>query len=204
MKANYKHPGSINRRLRYALSFVLFFSVLYSKGQTLTFPLFVSNFQSCNLPIDTKTYFNSKGIYANNEVDISEPEYDRFLKNKDETFWIYSLYSENKTTFFNYVRGCKIKINEKYTGIMYFRNYSCPHLLEEKAELVFCILDNNGNLISALPISGNEGDDLSYHCLLTDFMNIKITFEQYSKNGKKTFTKFYFVNEDGLVKEKSK
>jgi hypothetical protein len=188
----------------YALSFVFSLFAVSCSGQAVTFSLFISNFQSCNLPIDTKTYFNSKGIYANNRVDISETEYNRFLKDKNEKFWIYSLYSKNKTTFFNYVRGCKIRINEKCTGIMYFRDYFCDNPLDEKAELVFCIIDNNGNLISALPISGNQGDDLSYESVITDFKNIKITFEQYSKDEKKTYNKFYFVSDEGLIKEISK
>jgi hypothetical protein len=189
---------------KYALSFVFSLFVVSSSGQTVTFSLFISNFQSCNLPIDTKTYFNSQGIHANNSIDISETEYNRFLIDKNEKFWIYSLYSKNKTTFFNYVRGCKIGINEKCTGIMYFRDYSCDNPLDEKAELVFCILDNNGNLISALPISGNQGDDLSYESVITDFKNIKITFEQYSKDKKKTYNKFYFVTDEGLIKEINK
>ncbi|MGA3015174.1 MAG: hypothetical protein ABSD71_14190 [Bacteroidales bacterium] len=186
-----------------AILFIFLISIItidcMGQETAIEFDKFLSKFPNCSTPIDTKNYFSSMGIYANNPNNIREKELYVFLESSQEKFWKYKLYSDSIHNYFNYVIGCRLNISDSIVGLLYFRTFFSETLSEEKSELVLCVCNIAGKMISNLPIAGSYGDDVNFSSNIHSFDNIEVNFIEYQNDKKKEYTKFYSITKEGRI-----
>lgn len=139
------------------------------------------------------------GIRASNAPsNITFDEYSKLLKIEKNT-WKYE-----KDYYYN--TGLRFKINEIYSGFIYFRSYLPVDMLKEVGESILVVFDKNWNIISSLSIQGNKGDDLSYSGRISKDLDIKILTEELSldKSGNsiiRNTEECYRIRSDGSIEQ---
>jgi len=176
------------------------------------FKKFINKFKEYSFPITSDT-FQKLNLYANNEGNISKQEFDLFLKDNNDKFWVYMLYSKEHPDYFNYATALKVplSINTNLIALIYFRAFLPDEYNRCKTDAVLAIYNPNGILISKLPILGSYSDTLSFESKLYSSEKIEISFKKttYKKtviNNTNTFDptemiyiKNYYIQKNGNI-----
>ncbi|WP_353331266.1 hypothetical protein [Bacteroides sedimenti] len=169
------------------------------QSQVDLFNQFVKKFKENSFPI-TKDTFEKYDLYGNNICNITKQEFDFFVKNSNDKFWIYRLYSKKQPNYFNYVTGLKFSLagNKDLVALIYF----CSYLTDYTAcisETILSIYDSKGNKKSSLPIAGGYGDTLSFSSKIHSLEKIEINYTKYFKKGEEKYTRSYSIQNDGTI-----
>jgi hypothetical protein len=187
----------MTKKIEILLVIIIFSTSCNSQVSNENFNRFIVKFSKCTLPISTDDYFNSMQIYANNACNIEQLEYNTYLKLNDG--WKYEMYSKEKSSYYNFVIGCRFDLNGNKVGLLYFRAFFSDNELDEKMELILSIFNNEGTLISHIPISGRYGDSFSFSSIIHNSDDIEINYIDYQSNATNKYTKHYRITQAGLI-----
>jgi hypothetical protein len=172
----------------------MYFCLYNSFGQ---FNTFIKNFQKCSLPFITNA--STFDIYSSeNPYIISEKDFITFLMMENDTFMNDKNYSL-KNDYHKYMAVGKFTIYNNFIGLLYYRNIAGIEMTVSKLELMLCVLDKKGKLISSVPISGaNMQEDIEFYSTIHSEDNIEMLYSTKNKEGKK----YFFITKEGLIVEK--
>ncbi|MBB3188588.1 hypothetical protein [Microbacter margulisiae] len=169
------------------------------QNKTELFKQFVNKFKECPFPITNET-FRKMDLYANNPSNITKQEFDLFIKDKNDRYWIYMPYSKQHPDYFNYTTAIKIplNINNNLIALIYFRSFlTAPS--QGKSDAVLAVFSQQGTEISKTPILGEYEDTLDFQFRIYSPENIEINYTKYSDKGETKYTKYYYIQKDGKI-----
>jgi hypothetical protein len=173
------------------------------------FENYFNKFKLCSLPINSDSIIKE---YSNTQNSITLEEFDYFIKDSNEVFWKYELYSNNAIHFFEYHPLCKFEMGKDKIGLLYSRSYFDNDMTKEKTDIVLSIYDLKGSKVSYLSIAGSrfdnfvsdiKFDEVSYKARITENYNIEITYSTYCwKDEKEHIIKnHYSITSEGKIIE---
>jgi hypothetical protein len=148
-----------------------------SQNKEYLFDQYIKKFKIHSLPI-TDEIINRNNLAANNPCNITKQEFDSFVKNDNNKFWIYRMYSKQQPDYFNYVAGLKfnLKDNVDLIALIYFRAYLPDDIADIKSEEILSIFNKNGHLVSSMPIGGSYDDTLTFSSTIYDSKKIEVNY----------------------------
>jgi len=177
------------------------FSIInFSMGQLNSF---ISNFKVCVLPFTVNA--STFDIYASEEpYVISENDIISYLLMDNDTF-VNIKASSLKNPYPKYMAVGRFKIYDELLGILYFRNIISND--NEILELMLCILNKKGKLISTYPISGYcITENKKFYSTIFNENNIEILFYNLDThdyiNKNIIEKKHIFITKEGMIQEK--
>lgn len=185
------------KRVELLIVIILLTNCCIGQGDTNNFGKFILKFPQCTLPISSNDYFNNKHIYANNQCNISESEYNTYLYFNDN--WKYLIYSEGKTSYYNYVIGCRFDLDYDKIGVLFFRAYFSDDPLEEKSELILSVYNKKGESISHIPVEGSYGDKLVFSSIIHNTNDLEINYKEYKSDGVEKYIKHFKIATSGEI-----
>ena len=171
---------------------ILTFANCNGQSKNKDFDLFLSNFVVFELPVNPAEILaerERKGNYQ--KVKILEKDYDKFLREKGDTFWAFK-------EPFEYCYLGK-KIFDDYWMLLYYRGYLCDDVNLQKSEFVLTTFTLDGKMIASLPIAGGYGDSLVFSSMINSAADITVNYTLYRNNREDKYTKHYFIS-DGYIK----
>ena len=174
---------------------LLSFVYNYGQGKDRTIELFFSNFLNFEFPVDPVNFILEREGNLQSRF-ISKKEYDKYLREKNDKFWVFNDY-------YGYNYGGKKKINN-YRLIFYSRHFMPEDINLQKGEFMLVTLTENGEMISSIPVAGGYGDTLTFTSELKNLNHIVVNYIQYSQNGEKKYSKYFFIEKNGEIKQIAK
>jgi hypothetical protein len=159
----------------------------------------LKKFKEYSFPITGET-LPKLNFYANKDCNITKQEFDFFIKDNKDKYWIYLPYSKLHPDYFNYVTALKIplNVNKSIVALIYFRAFiGAPS--QGKMDAILAVFNKDGDEISKLPISGSYDDALDFDFKICSSEKIEINYTKYSDKGETKFTKCYYIREDGKI-----
>lgn len=154
-----------------------------------SFNEFRNKFNDCELPLDGEDL-------ADGQI-ISSEEFDLFSLGSE--FWLYE-------GDYYYNSSVKFKLDNEIYALIYIRSYYPDNIENEKKEAVLATFDNNGEIVSSLPIHGIHGDNLTFYGNIDAQYFVTINFQKFEIDNKtgesiviKNETKYKIIKETGKI-----
>lgn len=179
-------------RILIVLIIILFSPKIFCQGRKLDFSEFEKKFQICSFPIFPDSVF----LDLEGELQtsyISKKEFDYYLRTPVDTIWKFS-------SNFQYRFGGKFELDSNLICLFYGRYYMPEDINKQIGEIILCVFNKDGRLLSNLPISGGYGDDLTFTSKITDKKVIEIETIKYNKDQEHKYRDVYLIDNKGNIK----
>ncbi|MCF8381866.1 MAG: hypothetical protein K9H49_20025 [Bacteroidales bacterium] len=172
------------------VSLIIAFLFMNCQSDKSMFDNLLSNTFKCDLPINIS---NIVGETHKNGASKKLTEDECVLLNVFDEGW-------QKTKFYSYKVLCYFERKPNLICLVYSRAYYPKEFIDEKNEIILSILNNDGKLISSLPVQGSYGDNEVFFGNIDEKFNISVNSEKYDKDGVliKICT-LYYINDVGII-----
>jgi hypothetical protein len=169
--------------------FFIFCPEIFCQDKKPDFDEFVSKFQTCSFPIyPDSTLLELEGRMMTSY--IPGKEFDHYLRTPTDTIWKYG-------NDFQYRFGGKFELHNNIICLFYGRYYMPDDIDKQVGEIVLCVFNKEGRLVSSLPISGGYGDELTFTSKITDKGLIEIDFHDYKSGEERNYKTNYIIDNNG-------
>lgn len=160
------------------------------------FSLFLSKFNDFKFPANPTELLAERernGDYQ--KIRISKKDYDEFLRERGDLFWVF-----NKN--FEYSSIEKMRF-DNFWILIYYRGFLVDDVNLQKSEFILSTFSLEGKMISSLPVTGGYGDSLTFTSTISNSKQIAINYTLYSEDKEDKYTKCYYIDENGMIKERN-
>ncbi len=130
----------------------------FGQNEKPGFSEFIGKFNDCSFPIrPDSVFFKLEASLSSSR--LSRIEFDNYLRTSVDTLWKF----DNN---FEYLIGGKFKLGSNKIGLFYGRYYMPDDIDKQIGEVMLCVFDSGGKLLSRLPIGGGYGDGLTFSSII--------------------------------------
>jgi hypothetical protein len=175
--------------------FILILIQISSFGQNEKpgFSSFIKKFKDCSFPIKPDSVFYKLEADLS-RTPLSKIEFDKYLRTSNDTLWKFG-------NNFEYLIGGKFKLGNNKIGLFYGRYYMPNDIDKQIGEVMLCIFDNYGKLLSRMPIGGGYGDGLTFSSIIKNQIDVEINYSKYQDNSVSKYTEHMTIDRDGIIKK---
>ncbi|MGY6562951.1 MAG: hypothetical protein ACXITV_12690 [Luteibaculaceae bacterium] len=166
----------------------------FGQNEKPGFSEFIGKFKDCSFPIMPDSVF-FKLEASLSSTNLSRIEFDNYLRTSEDTLWKF----DNN---FQYLIGGKFRLGSNKIVLFYGRYFMPDDIDKQIGEVMLCVFDSDGKLLSRMPISGGYGDGLTFSSTIINQFDVEINYSKYYEDSVSKYTEQMIIDRDGLIKKK--
>lgn len=155
-----------------------------------SFEIFLKNFVKVDFPVNPTETINS--FDRDWEHYIPKVEFDNYLGTSLDSSWEFN-------EKYQYVYGGKFDIDLNKVGVFYRRVYFADNIDNQKSEIIMCVFDCKGKLISKLPIAGGYGDSITFSSVIHNPKKITVKTKKYNFEEVEDYILYFEITDSGKI-----